>query len=74
MFQTGFPMTILASFVGPLRLNSAERNHLMHVFAPWAIECGSSAESLLNVMFEEKFEEDLTKLREKLNVYPPRYI
>jgi ubiquinone biosynthesis protein COQ4 len=74
MFQTGFPMTVLSAFVGPLRLTPQEREDLFANYAPWAVECGSSAPLLMNVMFEDLFKEKLDDVRKKLKVYPPRCI
>ncbi|KAG9306799.1 hypothetical protein G9A89_005699 [Geosiphon pyriformis] len=69
--QTGLPVSLLSSLVGPLRLTSAERARLFSVYVPWAIQCGSASKFLMNVYFEEWFEKDLESMRRELGIYLP---
>lgn len=74
MFQTGFPMTILSSFVGPLRLDQETRDYVFENYAPWAIQASCSSKSLINVMYEDEFDRNLNELRIELNIFPPKFI
>ncbi|CAH1756562.1 6646_t:CDS:2 [Entrophospora sp. SA101] len=67
--QTNLPMTLLSSLVGPMRLNSTERNNLYNKYVPWAIQCGSQSKLLLNVYFEECWLKNIDELRSELGIY-----
>ncbi|KAI8902757.1 ubiquinone biosynthesis protein COQ4 [Globomyces pollinis-pini] len=69
-FQTGLPMNALSALVGPLRLSPSERERLMNVYIPWAIQCGQSSKFLMNVMYEDLFEMDIEKVRNDLGIIP----
>ena len=71
--QMGLPMNLLSVLAGPLRLNEHERDELFEKYAPWAIKCSSDAVFLMNVMYEDLFEEKLDVVRHKLNVFPPSF-
>ena len=70
MVQTGLPVTILSSLVGPLKLRAKERRRFYDHYVPWAIQCGSSSQFLLNVMYEDLFDKDLESVRKALGVWP----
>ncbi|KAI9253541.1 ubiquinone biosynthesis protein Coq4, partial [Sporodiniella umbellata] len=53
--QTGLPMTMLSSLVGPLRLTWPERARLYGQYVPWALQAGASCQPLMNVYFEHYF-------------------
>ncbi|CAG8445909.1 12598_t:CDS:2 [Ambispora gerdemannii] len=67
--QTGLPVSLLSSLFGHLRLTSEERSRLFDVYVPWAVQCGSSSQLLMNVYFEECFEKDLDVMRKELGIY-----
>ncbi|KAJ1906034.1 Ubiquinone biosynthesis protein, partial [Tieghemiomyces parasiticus] len=47
--QTGLPMTLASSLVGPMISEPAERRRLTSELIPWAIQSGSRAKLYLNV-------------------------
>ena len=67
--QTGLMMNFLSAVVGPLRLNSYQRERLLKSRLPWALQVGDSIPFLLNVYYEEHFEMDLHELRRKLGIW-----
>lgn len=69
-YQTGLPMTILASIFGPLRLNSRERQSLIRDLIPWAIRAGRSSSFLMNVYYEEHIEKEMKILLNELCLVP----
>ncbi|TMW58469.1 hypothetical protein Poli38472_010028 [Pythium oligandrum] len=71
LVQTGLPHCALSGFVGPLRLESAERKRLVTEYIPWANEAGHQAKFLMNVYYEKEFETPLEELRTRLNILPP---
>lgn len=64
LIQTGLPVALLSSLVGPLRLTDVERKHLFDVYVPWAVQCGGRCHFLLNIMYEDHLEKDLGEVRE----------
>jgi ubiquinone biosynthesis protein COQ4 len=70
LFQTGLPMNALAVAFGPLALNSEERSTLFNQYIPWAITCGGTSKDLMNVMYEDHFDEPLDKLQSILKIKP----
>jgi ubiquinone biosynthesis protein COQ4 len=71
LFQTGLPIAALSSTVGSLRLDPDEREILMDLYVPWALEQSRNmTTSLLNVYYEEEFDTPLIELRERLNIQP----
>eukprot|EP01104_Vermistella_antarctica_P018013 TRINITY_DN6546_c0_g2_i1.p1 TRINITY_DN6546_c0_g2~~TRINITY_DN6546_c0_g2_i1.p1 ORF type:complete len:318 (+),score=26.02 TRINITY_DN6546_c0_g2_i1:149-1102(+) len=73
MLQMRLPVCALSALVGPLRVSSEERHHLMTELVPWAVRCSLRAPFLLNVYYEQHFEEDLTDMRRRLRIVPPPY-
>lgn len=69
MVQTGLPSTVLSAFVGPLRLDPVTRAELFDK-VPWMIENGAKAPLVMNIFFEELFEEKLETVRKLLNLHP----
>jgi ubiquinone biosynthesis protein COQ4 len=69
-FQTGLPMTFLASLVGPLRLSPKELSMFYRLYWPWVLRNASSSKLLLNIYFEKHFSDDLTEFRQYLNIEP----
>ena len=81
LFQTGLPITALSSTVGSFRLNKNEKQILVEIYLPWAMEQGRRSNnnnnnnngpscSLLNVYYEKEFNTPLFELRERLNLQP----
>jgi ubiquinone biosynthesis protein COQ4 len=68
--QTGLPMTALSVLLGPLKLNSGEKRRLVETFLPWAVRNAASADFMLNVYYEEHFDEPIERLRSKLGIIP----
>jgi ubiquinone biosynthesis protein COQ4 len=69
LFQTGLPLAALSSSVGSLRLDSDEREILVSVYLPWALEASNSlATNLMNVYYEKEFETPLAELRQRLQL------
>ncbi|KAI8378681.1 ubiquinone biosynthesis protein Coq4 [Choanephora cucurbitarum] len=72
--QTGLPMTMMASLVGPARMSAAERHKLYTDYVPWALQCGSSCTPLMNVYYEEHFHTPLDEFRQQLGIIlPPKH-
>eukprot|EP00048_Salpingoeca_helianthica_P014039 m.213718 g.213718 ORF g.213718 m.213718 type:complete len:261 (-) comp15579_c0_seq3:1942-2724(-) len=70
MLQTGLPMTVLSSLVGPLRLPPSQQVELFTVFVPWVVRAAPKAEFLMNVYFERHMADNLDDLRARLNITP----
>ncbi|KAH9821315.1 coenzyme Q biosynthesis protein Coq4-domain-containing protein [Melampsora americana] len=67
----GLPVAALSALFGPLRLSSGRRGRLLRTYVPWALKCGSSAQSLISVDWESHWETDLKELREMLGIWDP---
>ena len=71
LFQTGLPIAALSSTVGSLRLDLDERDILLNLYLPWALEQSQNmTTSLLNVYYEEEFDTPLEELRRRLKLCP----
>ncbi|EGG20836.1 coenzyme Q biosynthesis protein [Cavenderia fasciculata] len=70
MVQTGQPMCALSALVGPLRLPFQQQRQLIQHTAPWAVRCGRNSKFLLNVIYENHWNDNLIELRKKLNFEP----
>jgi ubiquinone biosynthesis protein COQ4 len=68
--QTGLPMTALSVLLGPLKLHPDEKRRLVGTFLPWAVRNASSADFMLNVYYEEHFDEPIERLRSRLGIMP----
>lgn len=66
--QTRLPMCILGSLVGPLRLSNQDKLDYLRKDLPWAIKCARESKFLMNVLFEKRFEQDISELRRELNI------
>jgi len=67
----GLPMTALSAVFGPLRLTSAQRSRLFREFVPWALRCGGSARCLIDVYWEERWEQNVDYLKAELGIWDP---
>ncbi|KAM9953525.1 hypothetical protein ACTFIR_008597 [Dictyostelium discoideum] len=72
--QTGLPMNAIGSIIGPLRCSRNERNELINHMIPWAIKSSKSCVYLMNVKYEDHWEDDLNEFRAKLNFIPYKYL
>jgi len=66
--QTRLPLCILGGIMGPLRLNREEKLQYLMRDLPWALRCAREANFLMNVYFEDRFEQDIDELRRELNI------
>lgn len=69
--QTGLPMCILGALFGPVRLRAQSLQVLFSELIPWAIQNGRRAPCVLNIYYEQRWEQPLTALREELGISPP---
>lgn len=67
----GLPVAALSAVFGPLRLSSGRRGRLLRSYVPWALKCGSTAQSLISVQWESHWETDLDELRNELGIWDP---
>ncbi|VDI06634.1 ubiquinone biosynthesis protein COQ4 [Mytilus galloprovincialis] len=68
--QTGLPMCALGAFFGPLRLGPVNKQQYLSTYLPWAIRCGTNSKFLMAVYWEKHWEQNLTDLRNELNIEP----
>ncbi|KYQ93334.1 coenzyme Q biosynthesis protein [Tieghemostelium lacteum] len=73
MIQTGLPMTAMSSIVGPLRCTWSEQMELYNHMIPWAIKTGRNCKNLMNVRYEDHWEQNLDDFRNYLNFQPYQY-
>jgi ubiquinone biosynthesis protein COQ4 len=69
--QTGLPLCVLGGLLGPLKMNNRERVDFFSRDLAWAIRCGYETRFLMNIFFEERFEQDMSSLRSELNIKLP---
>ena len=66
--QTRLPLCILGAMIGPLRLQNKERLEYISRDLPWALRCGKESKFLMNIFFEDRFDQDIFELRSELNI------
>lgn len=66
--QTRLPLCILGGLIGPLRLNQRDRMEYLRKDLPWALRNARECKFLMNIYFEERFEQDMDELRRELNI------
>ncbi|KAF6327133.1 coenzyme Q4 [Rhinolophus ferrumequinum] len=71
--QTGLPMCILGALLGPVRLSAQNLQVLVSELIPWAVQNGRRAPCVLNLYYEQRWEQPLTSLREELGITDPPY-
>lgn len=69
--QTGLPMCIGGAVLGPARFQRNSQFVRFKKLRPWAIKTGQKAKFLLNVHYEERWEQDIDDLRDELRIDPP---
>eukprot|EP01080_Neovahlkampfia_damariscottae_P003597 gene3597-6332_t len=67
MMQTGLPMTMLSSFVGPLLLKNEEKIKLARDFVPYASKVALNSKNLMTIYFEKYLEQDVDEFRKSIN-------
>lgn len=65
----GLPMAGFAAAFGHLRISSAKRERLFKEYVPWAVKCGSSAQSLITVYWEQRWEQNVDELKRELGLW-----
>ncbi|TFK92696.1 ubiquinone biosynthesis protein COQ4 mitochondrial [Polyporus arcularius HHB13444] len=67
----GLPMTGMAAAFGHLPLTHAKREKLFRDYVPWAVKCGSSAQSLITVYWEKRWEQNIDEMKRELGIWSP---
>ena len=62
-----------AAAFGHLRIGSAKRARLFDEYVPWAVKCGSGAQSMITVYWENRWEQNMDELKKELGLWdaPP---
>jgi len=68
--QYGLPMCVGGAIFGPLRFSSRQRERYSHLL-PWALHTGKSADFLLNIYYEQRWDQDLASFRKEFNITEP---
>ncbi|KAI9507320.1 coenzyme Q biosynthesis protein Coq4-domain-containing protein [Russula earlei] len=66
----GLPSAALST-AAVVRLNAAKRARFLSEYVPWALRCGSAAQSMITVYWEERWAQDLEELKKELGVWDP---
>ncbi|KAG0721491.1 Ubiquinone biosynthesis protein COQ4, mitochondrial [Chionoecetes opilio] len=69
--QTGLPMCYGAAVFGPLRFRPKQRQKYLSVYLPWALRVGRTGRLLMNVYFEERWEQSIHEVRAEFGIEPP---
>uniref|UniRef100_A0A663N9S1 Ubiquinone biosynthesis protein COQ4 homolog, mitochondrial n=1 Tax=Athene cunicularia TaxID=194338 RepID=A0A663N9S1_ATHCN len=69
--QTGLPMCVLGAAFGPVRLSARKLQVLATELIPWAIRSGRNANCILNIYYEQRWEQPVESLREEIGIFPP---
>ena len=67
-FQTGLPMTKLAATIGSLSLTPEQRKRYIYLYVPWALSCSLTSVNLMNVMYEDHFDQPLEVVQGLLGI------
>ncbi|XP_055516428.1 ubiquinone biosynthesis protein COQ4 homolog, mitochondrial isoform X2 [Leucoraja erinacea] len=68
--QTGLPMCVLGAVFGPLRVSTRNIRVLTRDLIPWAVQCGRAAHCVLNIYYENRWDQSLESLREEIGIIP----
>src|SRR4051812_45485214 len=68
---TGMPVALISGVFGPLRLNSAQRERLFHVYVPWAIRNAGKGKYPMNIYYEEMWATTIDDVRMQIGIDPP---
>ncbi|CAL1569284.1 unnamed protein product [Knipowitschia caucasica] len=69
--NTGLPMCVLGAVLGPLRLKPVRLQTLLTTLGPWAVKNGQKSRCVLNIFYENRWEQYIEDLREELGIEPP---
>jgi ubiquinone biosynthesis protein COQ4 len=67
----GLPVAGLSAVFGPLRLSAPARRRLLKTYVPWAVRCGSAAQPLIGVYWENEWQTPIAELKNRLGIYEP---
>ena len=65
----GLPMCGFAAAFGHLRITPKKRERLFREYAPWAVKCGASAQSLITVYWEERWEQSVEEMKKEFGIW-----
>ena len=68
--QFGLPMCAGGAMLGPLRFNRASQFKRYKAYRPWAIKVGTKSRFILNVYYEQRWEQDIEDLRREMRIDP----
>nr|XP_023025329.1 ubiquinone biosynthesis protein COQ4 homolog, mitochondrial [Leptinotarsa decemlineata] len=68
--QTTLPMCIGGAIFGPIRLKPKQRQLYLHYYLPWACKTGATANFLLNIYFEKRWEQPIHEFFREVNIKP----
>lgn len=64
----GLPMCYGGAVFGAFRLRPKQRQNYLRHYLPWALRMGQQVRPLMNVYWEKRWEQDMTELRQELNI------
>ncbi|KIK66884.1 hypothetical protein GYMLUDRAFT_157414 [Collybiopsis luxurians FD-317 M1] len=64
----GLPLAAISAIGGPLRLNAKKRDILFREYVPWALKYGSTAQCLITVYWEKRWDQNVEELRNELGI------
>lgn len=67
----GLPMAGISALFGPLRLTVKKKERLYSEFVPWALKCGGTAKCLINVHWENRWDQDIEKMKKEFGIWDP---
>ncbi|KAJ7067318.1 putative COQ4 protein, responsible for restoring ubiquinone biosynthesis [Mycena amicta] len=69
----GLPLAAISALFGPLRLNATQLQRLVSEHIPWALRCGGTAQSLITVYWEKRWEQNVDEMKKELGLWdaPP---
>ncbi|KAF8896058.1 ubiquinone biosynthesis protein COQ4, mitochondrial [Infundibulicybe gibba] len=67
----GLPMTALSAIFGPLRLTPQKRHRLFTEYVPWALKCGGTAQNMLNIYWEERWDQSIDEMKKEFRIWDP---
>jgi len=69
--QTGLPMCVAGAIFGPVRLKKNNRAAYLKTHLPWAVRVGIDSKFLMNVYYEQRWDQNIDELRSELNIEIP---
>ncbi|CAH1973852.1 unnamed protein product [Acanthoscelides obtectus] len=68
--QFKLPMCVAGGIFGAIRLKPKQRQNYVKYYLPWAIDTGQNAKFLMNVYYEERWEQSLDEFHNEYNIKP----